>query len=587
MLDLAKDASARSAIEVKDLLLFLERFGYVVLDRANGVVGLTHDGARVAGGELGVEIAGDVVNHFRDRLDDGATRAGRRYELLDGRYAKSNVLGAGSVATVFRGQQIAIQHDVAIKEFSDIFTYFTDEQKTEILRRLETTVSEHARVSHPNVLQVLDQNTRSARPYFVMELGYGGSLRRRIHTEKPIPTGLLCTYFIQICNGLKCAHSLGVVHRSLKPENVLLDVHGNIKISDFGISRVVERSPGKMGQIFVSMGSVGYMAPEQFQDPRFADARTDIYSLGILLYEMCTGRLPGRRSPMPSSLRDDFPAGLDDIFDRMTQDDPDERYPLIEAILDDVYGVDKIWSLLDKRGALLMHRGPFQDLDLPPLAAVPLGVDVPVARRPAPTAAPVSRPTETASPAPAKVGRRPAADAVPAADGTRHRAPVVRDGAYKASGQKAPPTRGTVELSSVADAAEEIEAPGPVEHTTVGPVDEGQEGYQQDDSPATSASYQASPALAEGSGQADLPPLGPEIFDGLGEPRSYDGADDGMKSDFDLADEIIVDMPREEGEVATTGAGDQASGRKTPYATPNTDEPLLPRRRFGAPPRRK
>ncbi len=550
---------------------------------------MSSDGARAARGNLRIELTGDLVSQYRSRLAGAGKKPARKYEILDTRFKRYSVIGSGSVATVYRGQQVSTQREVAIKEFKEIFTYFNNTQKKEIKQRLEQAVSEHARVVHPNVVQIIDQNARRDCPYLVMEVAPGGSLRRLIKRSEPIPTGLLCSYFMQICHGLKCAHALDCVHRGIKPENILFDVHGNVKVSDLGISRVVDRGPGKTGQIFVSMGSVGYMAPEQFQDPRFADTRTDIYSLGILFYEMCTGRLPGRRSPMPSEIRDDFPKGLDDIFDRMTQDDPDERYPLIEAILDDFYNVDAIWKHIDKRGAILMHRGPFKDLDLAPVETV--GDDIQdfdpqepgKAQSPAPSRGAKSR-TSGASPAPSPTSE------VSVKTGPGGAPPIkeIRQSNVPRSTTRTP----AADLASIPDRDDEDDENGEGA-TTVGPVEGSDDEYQSDGPPTMSTSVPDDVIDDEDITQeppsADSHPssLGPEIFNGLDAPTKTGLEDDSGKPDFDIGEDLVLSSQQDQGDSSASSAN-QGTGRRTPYSSQRKgDEPLLPKRRFGAPPRRK
>jgi serine/threonine protein kinase len=148
-------------------------------------------------------------------------------------------------------------------------------------------------------------------------------------------------YFLQMCYGLRAAHATGLTHTNLKPENVLIDQLGNAKLGDFGLTRVIEVDSVKgMPQVIVGTGGMGYLPPELLSRGKGgtgASPSADVYSLGILFYEMLTGSLPGRRSPLPSGARKDVPERIDAIFDRMTQDRKDDRLPDIDAVLGEFY----------------------------------------------------------------------------------------------------------------------------------------------------------------------------------------------------------------------------------------------------------
>ncbi len=267
-------------------------------------------------------------------------------------------LGSGGIGTVYRGRQVRLDREVAIKEIREIFSVFAGVQRDDILERFRSIVKTQASLLHPNIIQLVDVDTSGEFPFSVMQLAPNGNLRRLIeHGERP-PLAVSLKYFLQILHALNTAHDQGVVHGSLKPENVVLDQAGNAMVTDFGISRIVEREGGRGNQVYVGVGSVAYMSPEQFQDPNLATIKSDIYSLGIMLYEMLTGKVPGRRSPMPSSFFPDIPRALDDIFDRMSMDREEDRYDSIEAIIADVYGAEKVLAILDKRSGVLFLRDP-------------------------------------------------------------------------------------------------------------------------------------------------------------------------------------------------------------------------------------
>jgi hypothetical protein len=241
---------------------------------------------------------------------------------LDLRYQKHDPIGSGPLGTVFKGKHNALGLDVCVKELKDIFGYFSFLQRGEVIKRLKKELCAQAAVRHPGIVQVLDQNTDVARPYFVMEL-CRGSLREKLDAAggKGISVLLAIRYFLQLSYGLRAAHQQGLTHHNIKPENVLFDAYGNVKLGDFGLSRVIEVDQTKgMPQVFVGTGGMGYMSPELIARSKDAGVSSDVYGLGILLYEMLTGQLPGRRSPLPSEINSDCPTKIDPIFDKMTQD---------------------------------------------------------------------------------------------------------------------------------------------------------------------------------------------------------------------------------------------------------------------------
>jgi serine/threonine protein kinase len=161
-------------------------------------------------------------------------------------------------------------------------------------------------------------------------------------------------YFLQLAYAMRAAHQQGLTHHNVKPENVLFDAWGNAKIGDFGLGRVIEVDQSKgMPQVFVGTGGMGYMSPELIGRSKDAGPSSDVYGLGILLYEMLTGQIPGRRSPLPSEINSEVPTKLDPIFDKMTQDRKESRYPDFEAVFEDFYSAfaDKTYMT---RGDLLM-----------------------------------------------------------------------------------------------------------------------------------------------------------------------------------------------------------------------------------------
>jgi len=267
------------------------------------------------------------------------TPGGGKGQDLDLRYVKFDQMGSGPLGTVFKGKHNALGLEVCIKELKDIFGYFSFLQRGEVIKRLKKELCAQAQVRHPAICQVLDQNTDVARPYFVMEL-LKGSLREKLDAagSNGLKVDETIRIFLQLVYALRAAHQQGLTHHNIKPENVLFDQYGNAKLADFGLSRVIEVDQTKgMPQVFVGTGGMGYMSPELIARAKDVGPSTDVYGLGILLYEMLTGQIPGRRSALPSEINKDCPAKMDPIFDKMTQDRKDSRLPDFEAVLTEFY----------------------------------------------------------------------------------------------------------------------------------------------------------------------------------------------------------------------------------------------------------
>jgi serine/threonine protein kinase len=250
------------------------------------------------------------------------------------RYLRHEEIGKGGVGTVYKGTHKLLKRSIAIKEIKEIFNIFGDLQKDEIIKKFESAVQSHARLIHSNIIQIIDIDVDQQYPFFVMEYAGGGSLRERL-LQKSMSLEQKIKCFIDIAQSLQYAHSQKVLHTNLKPENVLFGHDERAKLVDFGINRLIDRDMSKQ-QIYIGVGTVAYLAPEQFRNPQDANEKSDIYSLGIIFYEMLTGKLPGRRSPMPSSFFPELPKKLDDIFDNMCMDSEEDRYESVEQILNDL-----------------------------------------------------------------------------------------------------------------------------------------------------------------------------------------------------------------------------------------------------------
>ncbi len=349
-----------------ELSSFLTKYGYLRLE--DGIVTVTSGGIEAAVSD-DAEFHARLARHFARELTAASGRprseptapplassfegvtavtrsrrplGGPPEEVLDRRYRRGSLVGQGSLGVVHRGTHVGLGRPVALKEATTVFQYASYLRRDEVVRRLRTAVEAQARLHHPHILQILDQNPEREHPYFVLELAAGGNLRARLDAAKDRQLDLRVAVRVvtQLAHALRNAHNHGVLHLGLKPENVLFDGLGNVKLADFGFARVLEHPEGSgPAPVLVGGNTVAYLAPERLQPgpPPDLGPPADVYALGILLYEMLGGRLPGRRSPLPSETREGVPAAFDEVFDRMTRDDVDERYGTIDEVLDGIH----------------------------------------------------------------------------------------------------------------------------------------------------------------------------------------------------------------------------------------------------------
>jgi serine/threonine protein kinase len=379
--DIRKICENAVTLPFGEYLGFLESAGYLRQNPENEILEVTTDGARVANGDNLVEFAERAVTYFRGRrkgkyptrdkrpppaaamsalVAEGELRT--HGEIVDTRYEKLAKVGSGGIGTVYRARQVPLNREVALKEIRDLFSYFSDDQRDEIIRRFTDVVQAAASLAHPNILPLHDVNLDREFPYVVSELAPNGSARRLIADAEDLPIAVVLKYLLQTSHALQAAHNRRVFHRGLKPENLLIDGHGNVKVSDFGFGRIVERDSAVIRQVYVGIGSVAYMAPELFTDPVSAGPQADIYALGIIFYELLTRRLPGRRSPMPSQINSKLPKEIDDIFDKMTRDSRSERYASVDDILDDFERVKGLADILDKQTQVMVAENPLEGI---------------------------------------------------------------------------------------------------------------------------------------------------------------------------------------------------------------------------------
>ena len=262
--------------------------------------------------------------------------------VLSSRYRLDSKLGSGGMSTVYLAVDETLERPVAVKvlhaEISD------QPDQIERFRREARSV---AKLSHPNVVAVIDAGQDAGHPYIVFEYIDGETLKQRIERLGKLPLDESAAYAIEIGRGLVAAHARHLVHRDVKPQNVLIDSEGRAKVTDFGIARSLEaKGLTATGRV---LGTTDYVAPEQAMGHKI-DARSDVYSLGVLLYEMLTGEVPFSaetqvgvamkhvNEPLPNvqERRPEVSAALAAVVETATAKDPERRYSTMAEMLRDL-----------------------------------------------------------------------------------------------------------------------------------------------------------------------------------------------------------------------------------------------------------
>ena len=253
------------------------------------------------------------------------TRLGNRYELQD-------LVGGGGMAEVYLAHDAILDRDVALKILRGQFA--GDE---EFVERFKREALSAAGLSHPNIVSVYDRGTEVGTSYIAMEYVPGGTLKERLSSDGPLDPTVVASLGLQISEALQAAHERGVIHRDIKPQNVLLTEGGEVKVADFGIARAA--SAATISQTGLILGTAGYMSPEQALG-KAASPRSDLYCLGVLLYEMLTGEQPYTAdNPIavsmkhvteapraPREVNPEVPEGMNALVLKLLAKDPQDRY---------------------------------------------------------------------------------------------------------------------------------------------------------------------------------------------------------------------------------------------------------------------
>ncbi|MFP2931550.1 serine/threonine-protein kinase [Pyxidicoccus sp. 3LG] len=230
------------------------------------------------------------------------------------------MLGRGGMGEVWLARQQSLGRTVAVKLLPPKLA-----KDPEFVTRFEKEATALAALNHPHIIQIIDRGVAGEHYYFVMEYVEGRSLREAMGAGLTPERGL--KILLSVARAIECAHDKGIIHRDLKPENILLDGRGHVKVADFGLAGI--RGPESRLQLTataVAMGTLNYMAPEQRRDAKNVDGRADLFSLGVILYEMLTGELPLGRFKLPSAKVPGLDPRVDDVVERLLETDPGARY---------------------------------------------------------------------------------------------------------------------------------------------------------------------------------------------------------------------------------------------------------------------
>ena len=259
-------------------------------------------------------------------------------ETIAERYELEEVVGHGGMSTVYKAHDSLLERNVALKVLHQ--QYNEDEDFVERFKREARSV---AQLQHPNIVTVIDRGEEAGRQYIVFEFIDGENLKELVVRKGRLGLRDALEVAHEVARGLAFAHDHGLVHRDVKPQNVLLNGDGHAKVTDFGIARSLDVDHG-VTQPGTILGTSNYIAPEQASG-RPVDAHTDVYSLGIVMYEMLTGELPfpgesfvavamkhiQEPSPNVLDVRGDLPLRVAEMIDRALEKDPEHRFPTMDA----------------------------------------------------------------------------------------------------------------------------------------------------------------------------------------------------------------------------------------------------------------
>ncbi len=320
-----------------------------------------------------------------------------------GRYHLVEKLGEGGMAVVYKAFDTRLECDVAVKVIR--LDNLPQNSIDNTLKRFEREAKAVARLTHANIVKVTDYGHFEETPYLVMEYLPSGTMKDYLHKNGQIPWQHAVTLIVPIAEALAYAHSMKVLHRDVKPSNILLTQTMQPMLTDFGIAKIVdEENPQELTGTGIAIGTPEYMAPEQVTS-KTTDARADIYAMGVVFYEMVTGRRPFEADtpmavlfkhaseplPRPSSLVNDLPVNVENFIFKATAKDPNERYQSMDEFVAALGKLQNVIPAVPDKTASVPVPAPV----IAPAPAMPSAVTSVPPPAPAPTRA--SAPVVTSS----------------------------------------------------------------------------------------------------------------------------------------------------------------------------------------------
>ncbi len=307
----------------------------------------------------------------------------RLQRLVEGKYRIERMLGKGGMGTVFLAHDLTLEREVAIKVLPPDIA-----QDDQVVRRFQQEAKTAAKLDHPNIIPIYRVESEGGLNYFVMKYVSGTSLEDVLEKQQPLPSDYIQRVLWEAACALGHAHTRHVVHRDVKPANIMFDHDGRVMLTDFGISKALQAATGFTATGMI-IGTPHYMAPEQAKGTT-VDGRADEYSLGVVGYRMITGALPFNgdsvhtilykqifeQAPRAKSLRPEVPEQLSAAIGRAMAKEPEERFPTMEAFATAVWPEQRVVAAAPARPATRPAARPRAGTDAPtevtPAATAPL-----------------------------------------------------------------------------------------------------------------------------------------------------------------------------------------------------------------------